>query len=184
MHSYDSPYYASEETPPPFEIDTRAPALELAIIIPTLNERANVPILLERPEQVLQNVCWEVVFVDDDSRDGTAALIRSIAARKSHVHVIQRIGHRGLSSACIEGMLATGAPVLAVMDADLQHDLLPETLEDIQAGGIDLAIASRYTEGGSLGDFSDSRARISRVATRVSRLIVKADLADTMSGFS
>ena len=128
MNSYDSPYFTSEDTPPLFEIDTHAPALELAIIIPTLNERANIPIFLERLEQVLEDVCWEVVFVDDDSRDGTAALIRSIAARKRHVHVIQRIGRRGLSSACIEGMLATAAPVLAVMDADLQHDesLLPK----------------------------------------------------------
>ena len=168
-----------------FEIETPARALELAIIVPTLNERANVPILLERLEHVLEDVCWEVIFVDDDSQDGTAALIRSIAARKRYVHVIQRVGRRGLSSACIEGMLATAAPVLGVMDADLQHDesLLPGMLKEIQAGGIDLAVASRYTKGGSVGDFSDSRARISRIATKMSRLIVKADLGDPMSGF-
>ena len=99
--------------------------------------------------------------------------------------MIQRIGRRGLSSACIEGMLATAAPVLAVMDADLQHDesLLPGMLQAVQSDGINLAVASRYSKGGSVGDLSDSRAKISRIATDVSRLIVKADLGDPMSGF-
>ena len=103
----------------------------LAVIVPTLNEKDNIEPLLARLDEALAGIAWEAVFVDDDSQDGTAALLLHLQSTRPGVRVIRRIGRRGLSSACIEGMLATGAPFLAVMDADLQHDetILPRMLD-------------------------------------------------------
>src|SRR5271170_3019452 len=95
---------------------------ELSIIVPTFNERENIAELIGRLVVCLEGRSWEVVFVDDDSPDGTADVVREHAAVDSRVRCVRRIGRRGLSSACVEGMLATTAPYLAVMDADLQHD--------------------------------------------------------------
>ena len=158
---------------------------QLAVVVPTLNESANIPVLVARLHAVLRGIEWEVVFVDDDSRDGTADVARRIAQQDARVRCVQRIGRRGLSSACIEGILATSAPIVAVMDADLQHDeaLLPQMFAALAAGDLDIVVASRYVAGGSIGAWDSTRARISGFATRLSRLIVKSDLADPMSGF-
>jgi dolichol-phosphate mannosyltransferase len=158
---------------------------ELAIVIPTLNERDNVPILVERLNQVLAGIAWEAIFVDDDSPDGTADVVRAIGRRQPNIRCLHRLGRRGLSSACIEGILATGAPYAAVMDADLQHDenLLPTMLAKIKAGRLDVVIASRHVGEGSVGDWQRSRVMISDVASRLGRLVVKAQLTDPMSGF-
>src|ERR1700731_2793327 len=96
--------------------------LELTIVVPALNERENIRPLLERTGAALAGVEWEMLFVDDDSTDGSADLIREISLNDPRVRVVQRIGRRGLSTACIEGMLASAAPYIAVMDADMQHD--------------------------------------------------------------
>jgi dolichol-phosphate mannosyltransferase len=164
--------------------DAQAAGCELAVIVPTLEERANVPVLVQRLHAALAGIRWEVVFVDDDSRDGTAAAVRAIAQRDPRVRCLQRIGRRGLAGACIEGMLATSAPVLAVMDADLQHDetLLAPMLRAVQQERLDVAVASRYVAGGSIGAWDGTRARISGLATRLARLVVKAEIADPMSG--
>lgn len=158
---------------------------ELSIVVPTFNESANVAELVARLGRVLDGVAWEVVFVDDDSPDGTAAAVRSLARRDPRVRVLQRIGRRGLSSACIEGMLATAAPYVAVMDADLQHDeaLLPQLLEAVRTGRAEVAIGSRYVRGGGVGTWDASRQRASRLATRLARHVLPADVADPMSGF-
>jgi dolichol-phosphate mannosyltransferase len=158
---------------------------DLAVVVPTLNESANVPVLVARLHDVLAGIDWEVVFVDDDSRDGTADIVRGIAQRDPRVRCLQRIGRRGLSSACIEGILATSAPIVAVMDADLQHDesLLPQMYAAVSGSDLDIVVASRYVAGGSIGEWDSGRARISGAATKLSRLIVKADIADPMSGF-
>jgi dolichol-phosphate mannosyltransferase len=107
--------------------------MELAVILPTFNERENVPVVLEALGRALEGIEWEAVFVDDNSPDGTAELVREIALENPRVRIVERIGRRGLSSACIEGMLATATPYLAVMDADMQHDesLLRKMLERI-----------------------------------------------------
>ena len=161
-----------------------APA-ELAIIIPTFNERENVPLVVERLNRVLAGVAWEAIFVDDDSPDSTADAVRQIALRQPNIRCLQRIGRRGLSSACIEGILSTAAPYAAVMDGDLQHDeaLLPLMLQKIKAEHLDIVIASRHLAEGGLGNFGVSRIRISGFATKLSRLVVKAELSDPMSGF-
>src|SRR5487761_1433171 len=116
----------------PQTLPLRAP--ELTVVIPTLNERENIGPLLERLDLALAGTRWEVIFVDDDSTDGTAELARAIGRSDPRVRCLQRIGRRGLSTACIEGILASAAPFLAVMDSDLQHDetLLPKMLAELR----------------------------------------------------
>jgi dolichol-phosphate mannosyltransferase len=158
---------------------------ELSIVVPTFNERENIAELIRRLEVCLRSRSWEVIFVDDDSPDGTADVVREHAAADSRVRCVQRIGRRGLSSACVEGMLATTAPYLAVIDADLQHDerLLPQMLDTLKQGDTDIVIGSRYAPGGDVSDWDARRVRMSRVAVRLSRLLVPAELTDPMSGF-
>lgn len=170
------------------DIDARriAAAPELAIVIPTLNERDNLEPLVALLAEALPDVAWEVIFVDDDSTDGTADLARALAQRDLRVRCLQRIGRRGLASACIEGILASASPYVAVMDGDLQHDerLLGRMLERLRRGEFDLVVGSRYVADGAVGDgLSDRRARASHLATRLARLVCKAQIADPMSGF-
>jgi len=159
--------------------------LELSIVVPAFNESGNIAELLRRVAAVLTEIRWELIVVDDDSPDGTATLVRDLARSDPRVRCLQRIGRRGLSSACIEGMLASAAPVLAVMDADLQHDetRLPLMLSTLRAEQADMAIATRYGGGGSTGDWGGSRLQMSRWGTRLSRLICKQEISDPMSGF-
>ncbi len=160
-------------------------SIELSIIIPTFNERENVSVLLERIEDVLRDIKWEVIFVDDDSPDKTAEHVRSIGKKDPRIRCVQRIGRRGLSSACIEGMLASNAQYLAVMDADLQHDesLLPEMYNTLKMENLDIVVGSRYVEGGGTGEWSTIRKLISRMATWMGVFITKTELKDSMSGF-
>jgi len=160
-------------------------AAKLAIIIPTLNERDNVEPLVARLVSTLPDVAWEALFVDDDSRDGTSEWVRAVARRNPRVRCLQRIGRRGLATACIEGVLATASPYVAVMDADLQHDerLLPQMLSVLESGAADLVVGSRYVPGGGIGNWDRGRARMSGLATLLARVICKADVADPLSGF-
>ncbi|HZS84675.1 MAG TPA: glycosyltransferase family 2 protein [Stellaceae bacterium] len=164
---------------------SRRAAAELCVVIPTLNERDNIGPMIERLDAALAGIEWEAIFVDDDSDDGTAERIRAAAAADRRIRGIQRIGRRGLSSACIEGALASAAPFIAVIDADLQHDetLLPTMLAALKAEPLDVVVGSRYAAGGGIEAWSGGRAEVSRVATRLSRLVLKADIADPMSGF-
>jgi dolichol-phosphate mannosyltransferase len=158
---------------------------KLAIIVPTLNERGNISLVYERVKSILAHEAWELIFVDDDSSDGTCNAILEIAAKDSRVRMIQRINRKGLSSACIEGMLSSCAPMLAVMDADLQHDvtLLPLMLEALNDDGLDIAIGSRYMFGGGTGEWHPFRIFASRTATRLSKIFIKNNITDPMSGF-
>lgn len=161
------------------------PSPELSVIVPTFNEQENIRELVKRLSAALAGIAWEVIFVDDDSPDGTAALVREVARQDPRVRVLQRIGRRGLSTACVEGMLASSAPYLAVMDGDLQHDesILPAMLRGVKEGGFEIAIGSRYVAGGGLGQWAGDRQFASRFATRVSRLVLKAAVQDPMSGY-
>jgi dolichol-phosphate mannosyltransferase len=160
--------------------------MELTVVVPTYNERDNVAVLVERMSRALEGVSsWEVVFVDDDSPDGTNEAVRELSLTDPRVRCIRRIGRRGLSSASIEGMLSSAAEFLAVMDADLQHDetLLPVMLDTLRGGGVDIVVGSRYVEGGSVGRWDKTRSLISRMGTNLGRLVIRADLKDPMSGF-
>lgn len=160
--------------------------LELAIILPTLNERGNIAPMVARLEEALGPAGWEAVFVDDNSSDGTAEEARRIAQADPRIRVIERIGRRGLASAAIEGMCATAAPFVAVMDADHQHDpaLLKDMLEVVRSGEADVAVASRFAEGASAsGLSSDGREKGSRLANALARRLTGTELSDAMSGF-
>ena len=159
--------------------------LDLTVVVPTFDERGNVLVLLDKLAVALADCTWEVVFVDDHSPDGTAEALRAVARTDRRVRVMERIGRRGLASACIEGMMASAAPYIAVMDADLQHDetMLPSMLDRIRTEGADLVVASRNLEGGSMGEFGRSRKRLSHLGRSVSRLVYKCEVTDAMSGF-
>ena len=157
---------------------------EISVVVPAYGERDNIAPLLGALEQALAGLDWETIIVVDDAFDGTEDVVRSRAQQDPSVRCVHRIGRRGLASACIEGMLASSAPYLAVIDADLQHDetLVPKLLEAAKAGGADVVVASRYMEGGSTGDLAADRVRVSRLASALSQLLCK-DLTDPMSGF-
>jgi dolichol-phosphate mannosyltransferase len=167
----------------PSQTDRAGP--QLSVIVPTFNESTNVRFLVEEVSKALADIEWEIIFVDDDSPDGTATAVRKLASEWFRVRCIQRVGRRGLSSACIEGMLASSAPYLAVMDGDLQHDpaILPRMLNELRNANKDLVIGSRYTEGGSAGDWTGARLAMSRLATYVGSVVVPRELKDPMSGF-
>ena len=157
----------------------------LTVVVPTFNERANVAEIVARLERVLADFAWEVIFVDDDSPDRTAEAVKVIAAHDSRVRCLKRVGRRGLAGACIEGMLASSAPYVAVMDADLQHDetILPKMLAALIGNEADLVVGSRYIAGGSAASFTAERAKFSRAATGMARRLLGVALADPMSGF-
>ena len=157
----------------------------LSVIVPTFNERDNIAPLIEKLEAALAGISFEVIIVDDNSPDGTADLAKQIAAQKPHVRCIHRIGRRGLSSACIEGMASSAAEFVAVIDADHQHDetILTQMLDQARAGA-DIVVGSRYTgEGSSQDGFSASRQKGSKLATRLSGILTGKALSDPMSGF-
>ena len=159
--------------------------LQLSVVVPTFRERENVPVLVARLAETLAGIPYEIVFVDDDSPDGTAEAARAIAVADPRVRCVQRIGRRGLSSAVIEGVLASAAPVVVVMDGDLQHDerILPRMLERLRADAADVVVGTRYAGGGGFGDLSGTRVGLSRLATRVARRTLRAETSDPMSGF-
>ena len=158
---------------------------ELSVVVPTFRERGNVAELARRLDVALAGVAWEAIFVDDNSPDGTAAAVKEIAARDPRIRCLRRVGRRGLAGACIEGMLSSAAPYVAVIDADLQHDekVLPDMLAKLRSGEADLVAATRYISGGSAASFSQSRGTISRLATKLTHRLVGTPLSDPMSGF-
>ena len=160
-------------------------AASLAVVVPTYNEAANVAELVERLERVLVGRTWEVIFVDDDSPDDTAAAVLALARAKPHVRCLLRLGRRGLSRAVIEGVLSTSASLVVVMDADLQHDetRLPLLLEPLDGDRADVAVGSRYAEGGAANGLGNARQAMSRFANRVACAALHVSLSDPMSGF-
>jgi dolichol-phosphate mannosyltransferase len=158
---------------------------ELTVVLPTFNERDNVAVIISKLEQALKGIDWEVVFVDDDSRDGTPIHIEQAARDRQNVRIIRRIGRRGLSTAVIEGAQSSMAPYIAVMDADLQHDetVLPKMLNALRSGLYELVAGSRYCEGGGVGEWSRNRVMISALATRAAKMATGIEMSDPMSGF-
>ncbi len=170
--------------PHPATIPLR-PAPILTVVIPTFNEAANVPIIIERVAAALARDDWEIIFVDDDFPDSTSAVAKGLGELDGRVRCIRRVGRRGLAGACIEGALSSQARYVAVMDADLQHDerLLPRMLSLLGQNQADLVIASRYMAGGATAGLSSSRKSISRVATRWAQKLMGITVQDPMSGF-
>jgi dolichol-phosphate mannosyltransferase len=163
---------------------TRDAPLELSVVVPTLNEAGNIEPLLEKLGVALAGIEWEAIFVDDGSTDGTPDLLTRIAQNDRRVRMVRRIGRRGLSSAVVEGALASTTPIVAVIDADLQHDehILPDLYRAIAKDGNELAIGTRYAGNGSTGEWDEKRLKISRFATALASPIMKTPLSDPMSG--
>jgi dolichol-phosphate mannosyltransferase len=163
-----------------------SPALELTVVIPTFNERDNITPLIQRLREALSGVEWQAIFVDDNSKDGTADVVKSIAAFDPRIACLHRLGRRGLAGAVLEGVMASAAPIIAVIDADLQHDetILPRMLDIIRADQADLVVGSRYlTQDGATRGLSPIRLAGSRFATWIARQVLRAEVSDPVSGF-
>ena len=173
--------------PTPSNEPPKAPAgLDLSIVVPTFNERGNVERLIAALEVALQGIAWQVIFVDDDSPDGTAAAVKAIAATDSRVQCLHRVGRRGLAGAVIEGAMASAAPFVAVIDGDMQHDetLLPAMFAALCADRADLVIGSRFLQADGLDKgLSAIRQMGSRVAAWLGRKALRAEVSDPVSGF-
>jgi dolichol-phosphate mannosyltransferase len=175
---------AAAAAPPAAAPEARGP--ELSVVAPTFNESANVARLVEKLDAALAGIAWEVIFVDDNSPDGTAELVKQIALGDTRVRCLRRVGRRGLAGAVIEGALASAAPFVAVIDADMQHDetLLPRMLEIIRARDVDLVVGSRYLEAAGLEKgLSPVRKAGSQLATALGRKALKTEVTDPVSGF-
>jgi len=158
---------------------------ELTVVVPTFNERPSVRTLVDRLDRTLRGVAWEAIFVDDDSPDGTADEVKAIGAQDYRVRCIRRVGRRGLAGACVEGMLASQAPLVAVMDGDLQHDetLLAEMVRLMRSGDYDIVVGSRNLPGGDAAGLSRQRWLGSRAASILARGVVDRNVSDPLSGF-
>lgn len=171
------------QTPP------RAP--QVSIVVPCYNEVGNVAVLVEVIEQAMPHHEWEIIFVDDNSPDGTMEEVRKLAASDGRVRGLRRIGRRGLSSAVIEGALSSSAEIIAVMDGDLQHDerCLEEMVDVLLRGEADVAVASRYVRGGNRSGLGNGvlnkgwRHLLSHGGTLLARWVLGVELTDPMSGY-
>lgn len=159
--------------------------LELAVIVPVLNEVDNVAPLYAALSATLSGINWEMVFVDDGSTDGTIDAIDDLSSMHREVHAIKRYAKKGLASAVVDGVSSTSARVIAVVDGDMQHDetQLPAMYAKIASGAADMVIGSRYTEGGSVEGWDETRLKGSQIATRVTNLLLPTKCTDPMSGF-
>lgn len=158
----------------------------VSVIIPTYRERDNIPLVISRLSVLLEKFDWEIVFVDDDSDDGTGEVLLKAAREHPRVRFIRRIGRRGLASACLEGMGSSAAQYFAVMDADLQHDetILPQMLATLaEDPNTDIAVGTRYSGSGGVGSWSKRRQLVSKFATSIEKCLLRTPLSDPMSGF-
>ncbi|NNE38586.1 MAG: glycosyltransferase family 2 protein [Gammaproteobacteria bacterium] len=160
-------------------------SFELSIIVPAYNERENIVPLFESLVDTLRTIRWELIVVDDDSPDGTNEVIRDLATKDERIRCIHRLDRRGLSSACIEGILSTASPLVCVMDADMQHDesLIPRMYSKIKSEDLDIVIGSRYVAEGSTGELHSWRKKLSQFATKLSLFCLQLNITDPMSGF-
>jgi dolichol-phosphate mannosyltransferase len=145
----------------------------VSIIVPTYNERDNITPLLERIDTALSlQIPYEVIVVDDDSPDGTATIAESFSV-KYPVRVVVRKNDRGLASAVVQGFKQAKAPILTVIDADLQHppEALPALLKELN-NGADIAISSRYVPGGTIPRWGLKRKLGSRFAALSARMVL------------
>ena len=157
----------------------------ISIIIPTYNERNNVTPLIKRIDHALSDYDYEVVFVDDNSGDGTAEVAGALSS-KYPVKVIIRQNKRGLASAVVDGLRHVTGQIVGVMDADLQHppEVIPDLLREIESGA-DIVIASRYIKGGACQGWGLTRRITSKGAIVLAHLLLPStrQFRDPMSGF-
>jgi len=159
---------------------------KISVVVPTYNERENLPTLMEALRSVLKGHELEIIVVDDSSPDGTSEVAEQLSRKYGNVKVIRREGKRGLASAVIEGFNHASEDILGAIDADLQHppENIGKMLKEIQ-NGADIVIASRYVEEGGIEGWSKRRRLISKVATLLARIVFPKirKIRDPLSGF-
>jgi dolichol-phosphate mannosyltransferase len=154
------------------------------VVIPTFNERENLPIVVS---QLMQLPGVRVLVVDDGSPDGTGDVADGLAAQfPGRIDVLHRSGRGGLGSAYIEGMqraLKSDTDLVAQMDADLSHDVryLPAMIA--ATASADLAIGSRYVPGGGVSNWPANRRLLSRFANTYVRLVTGLRIRDATAGY-
>jgi dolichol-phosphate mannosyltransferase len=161
------------------------PSIEVSVIVPTLNEAANLPKLLQLISDALARRSFEIVIVDDNSRDNTQEVCQNLGEQYPLRLINRPTPRNGLSGAVIRGLEAARGEFLVVMDADLQHpaDKIPALLDELQSDRADMAIGSRYIQGGDTEkNWSLWRKLNSRVATFLSKPVA-CGTHDPMSGF-
>jgi dolichol-phosphate mannosyltransferase len=157
----------------------------ISVVVPTYNEARNVSILHESLALALADRSWELIFVDDDSPDDTADVVRKLGLRHDNIRCLQRVQDRGLCSAVQWGVQAAHGDIIVVMDGDLQHDpaLIPRMLEELQSGA-DIVSGSRFLAGGRAeGLSSDLRQNLSDYGNRLVNLLLGKRLTDPLTGF-
>lgn len=157
--------------------------MELSVVVPTYQEAGNVGPLVAGLHQALVGRDWEVLFVDDDSPDGTWRVAEDLA--DDRVRVLRRVGRRGLATAVMEGVSLARGAVVVVMDGDLQHqpaDVI-RVAAPVLAGVADVGVGSRYAPGGSATGLSRLRTTASRRIIAALRLATGVTLRDPMTGF-
>lgn len=154
--------------------------MKLSVIVPTYNESENIKPLIESIDEALEHKDYEIVIVDDNSPDGTAAIVESISG-SYQVKLLTRQGKLGLASAVVKGIDKAEGDIIGVIDADLQHppELLAQLAEAVTEGN-DIAIASRYIQGGGIEKWSLLRKIASRGAILLARPLTK--VKDPVSG--
>jgi dolichol-phosphate mannosyltransferase len=166
--------------------DASPAALPLvSVITPTFNEAENLPILVDQLHAALDGIDHEIVVADDDSPDRTWEVAEQLAADDPTITVMRRFHDPGLSAAVLDGMSVARGEMLAVIDADLQHDasILPDMVERIRSGDADVVVGSRSTVGGGYGEWAASRRLVSWIATLIARLLLRVPVSDPMSGY-
>jgi dolichol-phosphate mannosyltransferase len=158
---------------------------DLSLVVPTINEAKNIPLLLEKLDIVLSGLRWEIVFVDDNSKDDSPALFIRLSQERDNVRFIRRIGRSGLSTAVTEGMLTCSSPHIGVMDADLQHDerILPQMLQVLQADEADIVVGSRFLEGADNDGLTNFRTKLSLFSNVLAQKLFGVPLKDSMGNF-
>lgn len=155
----------------------------VSIIIPTYDEKNNLPILVDRIINSLDKTEIEIIIVDDNSPDGTGRIADELSRVNKTIHVIHRKGKLGLGTAVVEGFNNAKGDILGVMDADLSHppELIPDILDQILNSKAEFVIATRYRKEGKIENWSHKRRMTSLIATLLARPLTK--VSDPMSGF-
>ena len=164
---------------------------QVSVIIPTYNESENIiQVLKSIGEHLPRNVQVEAIVVDDNSPDGTGKVVEDYITDSQNeaeysINVIHRETKSGLSSAILDGIQHSSTETIVVMDSDFSHPpkIIPQLIEEIQTSGYDIAIASRYTEGGEVSGWSTKRKLISKGATGIAKAGLGVNESDPMSGF-
>ena len=159
--------------------------ISISLVVPTLNEAANLPTLAEQINLALAGRAYELLIVDDNSRDNTQAVCAELSQRYPLRLITRTHPKNGLSGAVLHGMAEARGDVLAVMDADLQHPpaKLPELIAPLESGEADFVIGSRYAKGGSIETGWTMYRRLnSSIATLLARPFA-GRVTDPMSGF-